>query len=974
MAFASWWYATQGDKKTAGASKPTDKKTPESTEKKPSASSVSQSARAQPSGASGARGATGASKAQPSQDRTMKPADQKAIPSQEKSTRPSDHAQSSQEKATKPADPKAPPSEEKTAKPSDPKARQTSKPEPAKPVQSTKPKSTTTTTSATSKQSITKPASKQDSKPDPGKEKTGSKVSSGTVGKVAATAAAGTVVAAAAVGAASAAAVKQKDEVKEEKKAVSADKVSAAAAAPAKSDIDDALDELVNTLSGPDPFPESPKFTGPEIKEDPAISEYLEELGKRESTIPPEYRKLLDGKGEKPAEQVEESFGDDELLEALSSDFVSCPAPPEGKKPKLEECIAIKPTSAAAVSSKPGTETVPQDALDELLGTLEGPPVNVPESPQFTGPIITETAITSSYLEELGKKESTIPPKYRHLLDGKDHGKEVPPPVPSDEPKSLTDAELADEFSKDFDFSSSPTVPPSSSTKLTDGKPQTPDQVVALSASSSQSAAKPSGDVDSSALDELMRTLDGPEFAVPESPIFTGPEVTETSTATYIEGLGERDSTIPPEYRHLLDGKVDGNVVPPPPEEKPMDDDELAAALDFASPQPAAVLQTPPIKPKPQDAATLDIASPQPAAVLQTPPIKPKDSSAKKPESDVVVSSSSSSAVQSAPVSSKPPVLKGSAPKADPLDALAGTLEVRQVEDHKDKKPAVDSVKEKTDQKKQDKLGEDEETIPPDYRLKEVKDKDGKPILPKPEDKPKELSEDELLDAFSAGFETSQTAPLQCSGKEPKSMSGSGEVVSCAKAPAVKAGAPRPAEPGTPISDDALDLLSGTLGSREPDPNENKPIVDKVKEKATSEHIERLGDRDSTIPPEYRHLLDGKDEKGQPIKPPSKEEMKSEKSIDDDSAIDALSSGFASCDTKSTEKVQQTSKDKTEKTSSCSTVSQSSGKTLDPVKEKTDKSSSSTTVSQSSGKASDPPKSANETSPAKPSTQKTSRS
>ncbi|CAH2297070.1 Hypothetical predicted protein [Pelobates cultripes] len=721
----------QGDKKTAGASKPADKKTPESTEKKPSASSVSQSARAQASGASGATGATGASKAQPSQDRTMKPADQKAVPSQEKSTRPSDQkAQSSQEKATKPADPKAPPSEEKTAKPSDPKARQTSKPEPAKSVQSTKPKSTTTTTSATSKQ-----ASKQDSKPDPGKEKAGSKVSSGTVGKVAATAAAGTVVAAAAVGAASAAAVKQKDEVKE-KKAVSADKVSAAAAAPAKSDIDDALDELVNTLSGPDPFPESPKFTGPEIKEDPAVSEYLEELGKRESTIPPEYRKLLDGKGEKPAEQVEESFGDDELLDALSSDFVSCPAPPEGKKPKLEECIAIKPTSAAAVSSKPGTETVPQDALDELLGTLEGPPVNVPESPQFTGPIITETAITSSYLEELGKKESTIPPKYRHLLDGKDHGKEVPPAVPSDEPKSLTDAELADEFSKDFDFSSSPTVPPPSSTKLSDGKPQTPDQVVASSASSSQSAAKPSGDVDSSALDELMGTLDGPEFAVPESPIFTGPEVTETSTATHIEGLGERDSTIPPEYRHLLDGKVDGKVVPPPPEEKPMDDDELVAALDFGCPQPAAVLQTPPIKPKPQDVAALDSASAQPAAVLQSPPIKPKDSCAKKPEADVV-SSSRSAAVQSAPVSSKAPVLKGSVPKADPLDALSGTLGVRQVEDHKDKKAAVDSVKEKTDQKKQDKLGEDEETIPPDYRLKEVKDKDGKPILPKPKDKPK---------------------------------------------------------------------------------------------------------------------------------------------------------------------------------------------------------------------------------------------
>lgn len=29
--------------------------------------------------------------------------------------------------------------------------------------------------------------------------------------------------------------------------------------------------------------------------------------------------------------------------------------------------------------------------------------------------------------------------------------------------------------------------------------------------------------------------------------------------------------------------------------------------------------------------------------------------------------------------------------------------------------------------------------------------------------------------------------------------------------------------------DDALDLLSDSLGQREPDPDENKPVVDKVK-------------------------------------------------------------------------------------------------------------------------------------------------
>uniref|UniRef100_A0A8D0EXG7 Calpastatin n=1 Tax=Strix occidentalis caurina TaxID=311401 RepID=A0A8D0EXG7_STROC len=56
--------------------------------------------------------------------------------------------------------------------------------------------------------------------------------------------------------------------------------------------------------------------------------------------------------------------------------------------------------------------------------------------------------------------------------------------------------------------------------------------------------------------------------------------------------------------------------------------------------------------------------------------------------------------------------------------------------------------------------------------------------------------------------------------------------------------------------DEALDLLSDSLGEREPDPDENKPVVDKVKEKAKSEHRDKLGERDDTIPPDYQKLLE----------------------------------------------------------------------------------------------------------------------
>ncbi|CAI9539711.1 unnamed protein product [Staurois parvus] len=589
----------------------------------------------------------------------------------------------------------------------------------------------------------------------------------------------------------------------------------------------------------------------------------------------------------------------------MSSDFVSCSAPPDEKKPKLEEKKeAPKASTAPTAHSQPQSTNASDEALDALMGTLEGPPANVPESPQFTGPEVTEH-VTSTYLEELGKRDSTIPPEYRHLLDGKDHGKPILPAAENLEP-ALTDSDVLDELSKDFEFSppspAQPSAPPAAVAPkdTTKDKQVKADVVLPSFATSVQAATAPSAGMDT-ALDELMGTLEGPEFNVPESPAYTGPEVTETATATYLEELGKRESSIPPAYRHLLDGKEDGKPALPPPEEKPMTESELADELDFT-------------------------CSPPPA-VQKTPPAKSKDAELKNVECESVVSAASSSSVQATPT--KAPTFK-----ADPLDALAGTLGVRQ-EAPKDKKPAKDAVKEQTGKEKRDKLGEDEETIPPDYRLKEVKDKDGKPLVPKPEEKAQAMSEDDLLDALTEGFVTSPAAspcpPLKSSEK-PSQKSGSEEIVSCSKVSSVQSSAPKPSsaksgdkkpsDSDIKIPDDALDLLSGSLGTRIEDPNENKPVVDLVKEKAKKEHIDRLGDRDDTIPPEYRHLLDGKDQ-GKPAKP---EEVKPKTSLSDDSAIDALSSGFSSCDAGSADKAKSFSKDKTETSASSTPVSQTAGK------------------------------------------------
>uniref|UniRef100_A0A8C6ZV18 Calpastatin n=1 Tax=Nothoprocta perdicaria TaxID=30464 RepID=A0A8C6ZV18_NOTPE len=95
--------------------------------------------------------------------------------------------------------------------------------------------------------------------------------------------------------------------------------------------------------------------------------------------------------------------------------------------------------------------------------------------------------------------------------------------------------------------------------------------------------------------------------------------------------------------------------------------------------------------------------------------------------------------------------------------------------------------------------------------------------------------------------------------KKGKKSAGSSEVVSAATVSSVHSAAP-PASTsvsnGGKEMDEALDLLSDSLGQREPDPDENKPIVDKVKEKAKSEHRDKLGEREDTIPPDARKLLE----------------------------------------------------------------------------------------------------------------------
>ncbi|XP_015470619.2 calpastatin isoform X6 [Parus major] len=544
------------------------------------------------------------------------------------------------------------------------------------------------------------------------------------------------------------------------------------------------------------------------------------------------------------------------------------------------------PAGARVVAAADKSSTEPgmdESALDSLIDTLGGPEEDVPTTPVYTGPEITED-IYARYLEEMGKREGSLPPEYVKLLKSKGHGKDVVPPKPNEQDeKPMTDDELAEALSSDFTCSAA-----SAEEKKTE-KPNKEGEIVQAQAASSVKTSAPpkekktKEEMKDDAMDALLDTLGGPEPEPEEDPTpFV--EVSEAKAKEKKEQkAGERDDTIPPEYRLTPELDKDGKPILPKPEEKPkpLSESDLVDEFskDFACPaQPA-------VQPK----------APKPCNTSK----KPSCSVSAKATEDKVVPRATACTVQSAaPMPSVGPV------SDEALEALSSSLGKREP-DPDEKKPAVDKVKEKTKKKQHKKLGEEEETIPPEYRLTEAKDKNGKPLLPKPEEKSQPMSENDLLEGLTEGFSCSPSppAPLPTSTVLKKAKDGaqpasSSDVISAATVSSVHSAAPAPSTSGGREMDEALDLLSDSLGQREPDPDENKPVVDKVKEKTKSEHRDKLGERDETIPPDYRKLLES-GEQSKPAKPTAKDEkMKhkgKKKPMDDSAAIDALSGDFDTC-------------------------------------------------------------------------------
>ncbi|XP_059949165.1 calpastatin isoform X3 [Mesoplodon densirostris] len=580
---------------------------------------------------------------------------------------------------------------------------------------------------------------------------------------------------------------------------------------------------------------------------------------------------------------------------------------PVDKNKENKSLMSAVPVEAKP--SKPSGKSGMDAALDNLIDTLGEPEETKEDNTTYTGPEVLDL-ISSTYIEELGKREVTLPPKYRELLNKKE-GITGPPP---DSLKPLGPDDAIDALSSDFTCSS-----PTADGKKTKEEKSTGEVLKAQSTELIKSVSPPKekkrkveeDTMSDQALEALSASL-GSRKSEPELDLSSIKEVNEAKAKEEkLKKCGEDEETVPPKYRLKPAMDKDGKPLLPDVEEKPKPlseselIDELSEDLDRSK---CKEKQSKPTEKTEESQA----AAPTPVAAA--------------------VPRTSLCCVQSVPPPSAS--AKGMGPH-DAIEALAGSLGKKEAGPEVGK-PVEDKVKEKAKEEDREKLGEKEETIPPDYRLEEVKDKDGKPLLPKEPLPP--LSEDFLLDALSSDFTIPpSTSSLQ--SEDAKLSAVISEVVSQTPAPTNHSAGPPPDTPQSDDKelDDALDQLSDSLGQRQPDPDENKPLEDKVKEKVKAEHRDKLGERDDTIPPKYQHLLDD-DKEGKSATPPTKKPEASKKTADAQDPIDALSGDFDSCPS-TTETSENTAEDKDKKTASSSKAPKNGDKAKDSVttKEETSK-------------------------------------
>uniref|UniRef100_A0A8C1PYS0 Calpastatin n=1 Tax=Cyprinus carpio TaxID=7962 RepID=A0A8C1PYS0_CYPCA len=578
--------------------------------------------------------------------------------------------------------------------------------------------------------------------------------------------------------------------------------------------------------------------------------------------------------------------------------------------------------------------TVDVDPFDALSGTLPSSQPVAPKVPAFTGPEVKEPNVKAEKGVICGERDDTLPPGYRRA----DLEKKTPagvPEKPKDVPKPISTEEAMDSLSAGF-VSSAPPAP-----KKTDVKTETVGAVDVRSAGISNFAppppsqkqtatsqpaavtkspappadkkarietpaqpAKPKTDqTDNSmsldALSALGDTLGAPE-PPKKLPELKPGQIVDEKKWTSEKGVrvGEREDTLPPGYRFSEEELM---KYPPPEKEPSLNTDDALDILsgDFTEPVAAPVVKAP--VPPAQEKK-------KPEAV----PEKTKD--VPKPNVDELSALDALAGDFVAPAQSAPKVSSG-APKTvppgpkqtaqtdeDAFSALGDTLGKPEPPKKQPELKPGDIVHEKDlTSKKGVRVGEREDTLPPGYRFSEEE----LMKYPPPEKEPS-LDTTEALDILSGDFKappaaSSAKTPVCPPSKSPATLSDSaldalaGDFVAPSSASKVQSAVSVPTHAGRQLSEgtsSALDALSDTLADFKAAPEPAPvPPKDVVKEKnVVEERVNKPGERDDTLPPEYRFT----EEDRKAFEAAKQKDVKPKPTpIDDTAALDILSSDLS---------------------------------------------------------------------------------